>query len=122
MVYTTYIDKIKKLPTNSLKLIVMRYRPNINLFEVENVKFLPSLSPSSELLFSYKNNEITFKEFSLKFRKQIENDLKALKLLEKIKHTKCDVFLICCEKSQFECHRSILSNILNEMGCECKEF
>lgn len=122
MVYTTYLDRLSELPNDSLKIVIMRYQPKVNLFEFENVKFVKCLSPSDILLTEYKTNKITFKEFSEKFKNELKNNLESTRMLSRIKNCKRDVYLICCEKSPLECHRSIIADILKNQGCNCKEF
>ncbi|MFW6130110.1 MAG: DUF488 family protein [Atribacterota bacterium] len=102
MLKESYLANLKNLPENAMKIHV--YRPNL-------------LSPSKELLWSYKLGKIDWKEYERRFRKQIIDNPKAMTQLGLISTAskKRDVYLICYEK-YYPCHRFILIEMIKELN------
>ena len=112
MVYTTYLDKLDKIPNEDIKLIIMRLPPNIDILKYDNIYFIQNLSPSKDILFNFKNDN-NWELFKNNFINQLNNSNIINKLIYKInKNLDKNIFLICCEKSPYRCHRSIISDIL----------
>lgn len=113
MIYTTYLAQIKKIPDNARKIIIMRYMPASLKDPKYNVEWESSLGPDDILFNNYKKGNITFDELREKYTEQLElNKLTAdtiNKLIKDIENNpEQDIYLICCEKDYFECHRRFL--------------
>ena len=122
MVYTTYLDKLDKIPNEDIKLIIMRLPPNIDILKYDNIYFIQNLSPSKDILFNFKNDN-NWELFKNNFINQLNNSNIINKLIYKInKNSDKNIFLICCEKSPYRCHRSIISDILNSNNIKCEEW
>lgn len=118
MLYTTYISNMKNLPEGKY-ILVTRWRPkSLDLSKFDDAVWEPILSPSDNLLASYKNGTMTKVEMLDKYREYLSSSLAVretlLKIVEKIKKEEKDVFLICYEKEAFECHRSILAQYISD--------
>ena len=101
MIKESYISMWNKLPDDIIKVRVAR--PSI-------------LSPSKELFNDYKNGKINWEEFEVRFRKEIQNNTKAVTELKRLKELaeEKDVYLICYEKT-YPCHRFILIDLIKEL-------
>lgn len=122
MVYTTYLDKLDKISNKDIKLIIMRLPPNIDILKYDNIYFIQNLSPSKDILFNFKNNN-NWDLFKNNFINQLNESNIIDKLIYKInKNLDKNIFLICCEKSPYRCHRSIISDILNSNNVKCEEW
>lgn len=122
MVYTTYLDKLDKISNKDIKLIIMRLPPNIDILKYDNIYFIQNLSPSKDILFNFKNNN-NWDLFKNNFINQLNESNIIDKLIYKInKNLDKNIFLICCEKSLYRCHRSIISDILNSNNIKCEEW
>jgi len=101
MIKESYISMWNKLPTDTIKVRVAR--PSI-------------LSASKELLYDYKYGRIKWREFEVRFRKEILNNPKAVAELNRLKELskEKDVYLMCYEKN-YPCHRFILIDLIKEL-------
>lgn len=116
MIYTSYFGKIR--------YIKEKY-PNLKMASISNKKpnWLDDsvldwsiLGPSKELLYQYKYNNLSEKDYEVTYRQYINN------IWENIKDMfQEDIVVLCYEKTGF-CHRHILSDILNQKGIESKEL
>ncbi len=99
--FTGYIAQWKNYPDDEVKIRVAR--PSI-------------LSPSKELLHDFKENGISWDEYSTRFIEEIVNNPKArakiYEILGLLKTT--NVRLICYEKNP-PCHRYILFDMINTL-------
>ena len=122
LVYTTYLDKLDKIPNEDIKLIIMRLPPNIDILKYDNIYFIQNLSPSKDILFNFKNDN-NWELFKNNFINKLNTSNILNKLISKIiKNLDKHIFLICCEKSPYRCHRSIISDILNSNNIKCEEW
>jgi len=76
------------------------------------------LAPSMELLLAYKNDEISEKDYEIRYRDETLSLLDPKEIAEKYKNS---VFL-CYEKTGDFCHRRILASWLEESGYTCLEI
>ncbi len=102
MLKETYISNIKNLPKGALIMKVTRTEGH-------------PLSPSWDLLNDYKSNKITWDEFTIRFKREMnvcsfcQTMMKNIKELAKTK----DVYLCCYEKNP-PCHRFLLMDMIKE--------
>lgn len=91
----------------------------------ENIPRLPYLFPTKELLYASKSGEITWDEYVMVYKTQLEaldlsqvrKDLKAL--LDRYE----SIALCCYEKPGKNCHRHLVANYLNaKLGLNIQEF
>lgn len=76
------------------------------------------LSPSWDLLYELKDGKISFEEYFVKLRMQIENDPNAMERLGRLKEMVLNsktVFVVCVEKDATKCHRTLVKRMLLEM-------
>ena len=127
MIYTTYLSNLKNLPEeNSIKFLITRWKPR-NTIDVKkyNLEWRPNLAPTELTLAKYKDESITWSEYRQLFiDESFENQLFMDGLQEAMNYNDegLDVFLICYEKDDSICHRSILKEIFEINGYECKEY
>ena len=83
------------------------------------------LAPSKELFEwfqKHKKKEGWFKEYKRKYKKQIQNDKRALASMRQIKHDYLDkgidVMFVCYCRDIYKCHRSILGEAYEAVGIE----
>jgi uncharacterized protein YeaO (DUF488 family) len=104
----SYLANMKNLPSNALKIVVTATSKS-------------PLAPSWALIKAWKAQprSLNWQEYQKRYRKEINDNPEALKLLQKIKTISQhkDVYLICYEK-QFPCHRFILLNMLQKALAE----
>lgn len=75
------------------------------------------LSPSFELINEFKSNKITWKQFSIRFKEEMNNEecINEMKRIKKISKER-DFYLVCsCFNKKNECHRFILLEIINNL-------
>lgn len=118
MLYLNYLANIHNTPEKAIKYLIVRIPPkHFNFSQNPNVKHMPQLSPSQNLLYSYKKGKISFSQFKEKFRYEIENryDMKKAieKLVEDLNHGK-NICLICYEENSNECHRKIIADFVKD--------
>lgn len=126
--YTSYFAKLKQ--GKGIKFSVARYNPKW-LKEGDIDGWLPHLSPSESLLKSYKNNLITWDEYTKEYfnrlfsRADLGNCLMVRKEIDAIKNVLDigkDITLYCYEKPTDNCHRHLLGGVFKEIGYEVKEI
>ena len=104
MVNTGYLAKITSYPSNEEHVLVMRNRGN------------NELAPSENLLQQWKNGDITWNEYTKRFKSEMENpesQTRLAKIAEQVASGK-DVRLICYEGEDKPCHRHILASLVKE--------
>lgn len=122
ILYTTYLSKMKHLPEGTMTAIIMRMPP-MSIQKMENVFHCPELAPTVATLKAYKatGDWETFKE---KFKEQMYTNEETMNyinlLMEALDHN--DVAIVCCEKNDAECHRSLIAEYLRELGYSTKEL
>ena len=117
MLYTTYISNMKNLPEGKYVLVTRWSPKSLDLSKFDDAVWEPILSPSDNLLASYKNGAMTKTEMLSKYKAHLTSSLAArdiiLQIAELVK-SGTDVFLICYEKEVFDCHRSVLAQHISE--------
>ena len=124
MVYTTYISNMKNIPQDAKKILIMRYIPKSLKDDKYNLMWMPDLAPQQAILNQYKNNEISFEDLTLAFKRYLVLKEEAKIAINKLKDmlSKEDVYLICCEKDSSICHRTILKEYLISLGYKGEEM
>ena len=111
MIKTSYISLLNK--TTGIRVLVTRHKPK-SLKTGDYEVWAQELSPSKELLETYKAGDCSWEEFEEKFKKEILVSQPAQKKLEELKKLAetNEVTLFCYEKKETTCHRRILKEII----------
>lgn len=120
--YTTYLAKMKCLPEDMVKAIIMRMPP-ISIQKIESAVHIPELSPKLEVLQEYKKTG-DWNTFVEKFNEQMYSDKETMEYLNLLMQAleENEVAIICCEKDRNTCHRSLIADYLKELGYEYEEI
>ena len=128
MIYTTYLSNLKNLPNDekTKKYLITRWKPR-NTIDVKkyNLEWAPQLAPTELTLAKYKDGSIDWKEYRQRYiDESFDNPLfiDGLKEIVDYNDKGYDIFLICYEKNDSTCHRSILKEILQINNYKCKEY
>ena len=128
MIYTTYLSNLKNLPNDekTKKYLITRWKPR-NTIDVKkyNLEWAPQLAPTELTLAKYKDGSIDWKEYRQRYiDESFDNPLfiDGLKEIVDYNDKGYDIFLICYEKDDSTCHRSILKEILQINNYKCKEY
>ena len=128
MIYTTYLSNLKNLPNDekTKKYLITRWKPR-NTIDVKkyNLEWAPQLAPTELTLAKYKDGSIDWKEYRQRYiDESFSNPLfiDGLKEIVDYNDEGYDIFLICYEKDDSTCHRSILKEILQINNYKCKEY
>lgn len=128
MIYTTYLSNLKNLPNDDTtkKFLITRWKPR-NTIDVKkyNIEWAPQLAPTELTLAKYKDGSIDWKEYRQKYiDESFDNPffIDGLKEIIDLNNEGYTIFLICYEKNDIICHRSILREILEYNDQECKEY
>ena len=128
MIYTTYLSNLKNLPNDekTKKYLITRWKPR-NTIDVKkyNLEWAPQLAPTELTLAKYKDGSIDWKEYRQRYiDESFSNPLfiDGLKEIVEYNDKGYDIFLICYEKNDSTCHRSILKEILQINNYKCKEY
>ena len=128
MIYTTYLSNLKNLPNDekTKKYLITRWKPR-NTIDVKkyNLEWAPQLAPTELTLAKYKDGSIDWKEYRQRYiDESFSNPLfiDGLKEIVEYNDKGYDIFLICYEKDDSTCHRSILKEILQINNYKCKEY
>ena len=128
MIYTTYLSNLKNLPNDekTKKYLITRWKPR-NTIDVKkyNLEWAPQLAPTELTLAKYKDGSIDWKEYRQRYiDESFSNPLfiDGLKEIVDYNDEGYDIFLICDEKNDSTCHRSILKEILQINNYKCEEY
>lgn len=128
MIYTTYLSNLKNLPNDekTKKYLITRWKPR-NTIDVKkyNLEWAPQLAPTELTLAKYKDGSIDWKEYRQRYiDESFSNPLfiDGLKEIVEYNDEGYDIFLICYEKDDSTCHRSILKEILQINNYKCEEY
>lgn len=128
MLITTYFSKLKEIPDECYKFVITRFPPKwLKLDNFDNMFIVKELSPNSKTLLEYKEDN-DWQNFTQKFlNEQLLNDLNTSKiafdnLVELVKNSDKDVYILCYEKDYNACHRSLIAEEAMNQGCDVKEL
>ena len=111
MIKTSYISLLNK--TDGIRVLVTRHKPQ-SLKSTDYEVWAQELSPSKELLDTYKAGDLSWEVFEEKFLQELSVSQPAqakLKELKELAETN-EVTLFCYEKKETTCHRKILKDLL----------
>lgn len=75
------------------------------------------LSPSIELLMAYRDNRITWDQYVVRYKKEMNNEV-CRSLMKRIKEESkvSDVYLVCfCFNKENHCHRFLLMEMIENL-------
>ena len=128
MIYTTYLSNLKNLPNDekTKKYLITRWKPR-NTIDTKkyDLTWAPNLAPTELTLSQYTDESINWKEFRERFiNESFDNRLfvDGLSEIIELNNEGYDIFLICYEKDDKVCHRSILKEILEFNNQKCEEY
>ena len=113
MIKTSYLSLLNK--TSGVRVLVTRHKPQ-SLKSTDYEVWAQELSPSKELLDTYKAGDLSWADFEVKFKQELlvsqpaQTKLAELTELSKIN----EVTLFCYEKKETTCHRRILKELIEE--------
>lgn len=120
--------KTKKSITSSkgqedgTRILITRYVPRYIKKEEQKDhwdKWLIDLSPSRALHKQYKNGKISWDVFSQRFRDELRNNEKSMKLCRQLAKESLNknknITLLCFEDDERVCHRSLVRKICEQM-------
>lgn len=124
--YTSYFAKIKQ--GRGFKISVARFNPKwLDKNDIDN--WFRDLAPSIDLLNDYKNNRISWEEYTERYNEYLSEGYITNPMINKMFHTienilnnGEDVTIYCYEKSSDNCHRHLIGNIFSGLGYEVKEI
>lgn len=131
MLYTTYISNLKHCPTSGAKVLIitrqLKDELKKSLKEEYGAVHVPDLSPTSTLLWDYKEGRITWPEYTIELIRQLSTNQMSVKCLNRIfelLEDGTDVWLVCYENLNkgLPCHRTIVANIIQSAGYDCEEY
>lgn len=117
MIYTTYFANLKNIQiTNHDRIFSIANSQPKNM----NLQRLEILIPHYQLVFDYKNGDITDLEYIEEYNKQLafNDNLNFLSVF----NTNYNVFLVCWEHPKKFCHRHLVRNFLNHKNIQCEEY
>lgn len=117
MLYLNYLANRDETPEGIKEYLIVRIPPRYIHLPSSGLIHKPQLSPSSDLLLSYKNGKISFEVFKEKFHQELNTrqDLKqAVKELAAELQKGADICLLCFEKDSDECHRKLIAEFIKE--------
>lgn len=109
---SVYHDKIE--PTDGTRILVMRKWPQGIGWEKDKIDMrLKELGPGKELLDDYNNKRISFPVYTKRYFEEMK--LQKDKIMELVELSrKKTITLLCWEKSDVECHRRLLKELIED--------
>lgn len=89
---------------------------NLEKYDLVHVQ---QLSPSSGLLYRYKEEKIDWRKYVLEFRKEMLKMQKSIDRIDELLSDGKDVMLVCYCSSK-KCHNVLLSDYIKELGHKVK--
>lgn len=99
-------------PDDGLRILVMRRWPGG--IKKEDQRFdirIKELGPSHQLLDDSRNKRIDFAEYERLYLQEMESQTGKIKELAELAG-KGNITLLCCEKTDEECHRRLLKGLI----------
>lgn len=115
-IYTSYYSKVARCNTDAVLIKVSNTSPN--WFNKELVSLLTDVSPSWELINSYKAGSLSYDEFCKEYREELLRKVSPIDIINELNYIaelyETDtVILLCWEKDANTCHRTELARILS---------
>lgn len=104
-------------PGDGVRVLITRYYPR-GVKKDRFDQWVKPLSPSRELLSSYRGGEKSWDQFEESFLSEIKANLESREALRKLDALSREenVTLLCYEKSGLPCHRYLVQKILTTPG------
>lgn len=115
-IYLSNITNSNKAPIDSIKLFIAR-QPLSNMDKYK-FKHVIELAPSSNLLYDYKRNKITWDTYKERFLKEMVYMKSTLQRVYNFIKSGKDITLICYCKDYRRCHRGIIGEYFRTQGVE----
>lgn len=101
-------------PSDGHRVLITRFYPRgIHRSHFDDWVF--ALSPSSQLLFQYKEGKVSWDAFKTSFLVQLRNEVEGLEAIDALhdwsRHH--DITLLCYEKSGQPCHRHLVREVID---------
>lgn len=115
MIYTTYLAKLKDIPSEAVKIFIARNakKPIIETLKKYDCIWFRDFGPSQELHQKYTDKEIPWIIFQAKYileqdQQKLINPLwnKYIESVKKASEDGKDVYFICYERDWIKCHRT----------------
>jgi len=103
-------------PEDGHRVLVMTYWPR-GVKKEKIDEWARELGTPADLIQQWKEDQISWKDFSEQYLRSIEDDKDKLKELAKLAESK-PVTLLCSCKDEEHCHRSLLKQLIEEMRGE----
>jgi len=100
---------------NGKRILVSRLHPR-GVRKSQYDLWLKELSPSLDLIHEYKNEKITWKKFFSKYKKELQENLMAVEIMQELykKSKASNITLLCFEPDGVPCHRHLLREIIKK--------
>jgi uncharacterized protein YeaO (DUF488 family) len=114
--YLSSVSKIKDIPEGVIKLfIALAPIKDMDKYDLHHAK---NLAPSRELLYDIKSKKITWKEYVLRFRREMLNMTMSLNNVQRHLDKGNSIALICYCGNYKQCHRGLFGHYFEEIGYE----
>lgn len=110
LIKTSYFGNWRNFPKDYTQISVAQYSPPAWSGDI-----FKELAPSVELLYKWKQNKITEKEYKNIYLAELNSKFMPEEVLEKLPEKS---LLLCYEKAGSFCHRHILADWLGYKDCE----
>lgn len=101
----------KSKKTDGIRICIMRRIMPEFVFDI----WIPTLSPSTELLKKYHDKEISWKEYEVLFTKEVlDTQQKYLKIVSDIAKNN-NITLLCWEEAPEMCHRRLIAQRIKKL-------
>lgn len=125
MLYTSYFTNLNKFPKSYIPVAICRSVPDW----FDGIWY-EKLAASSHTVFNYKSGNIDEDYYTKQYTEEVLDKLNPLEtyneLMELCRNAagsdKFSIVLLCYEKSNKFCHRSIVSNWFRKSGIACIEW
>jgi len=116
-IYTTYLAYLKRFNYNPQKVFPSKAEPVVFYYVMRN-RGHNEVAPPEQLLRSYKQHEITWKEYEAEYLASLDERVNpwAIGWMQKrAEEAKTmHVILVCFEKNPDKCHRRLLAETIAE--------
>ncbi len=96
---------------DGLRIIATRFWPR-GLKKAAANLYLPDLAPSKDLLRNFQGDEITWREFSKRYRHEMKSQKSHLRTLNWLSTRGDTVTVLCTCDDPDRCHRRLLANLI----------
>lgn len=118
-IYTGYFARMKDYPKDVVPIAICAKTP-----DWYTGLYYPKLAPSYDILMAYKNHVIDWATYTKRFNNEILSYLDAQRVVRALAILSGgqDIVLLCYERDENLCHRSLVAKWLREFGYEVEEL